>query len=104
MKEACEDAHTITCRLRLGFSYVFILHIYKNHVRFCILTKIVFLYEEFLTGSCMYDQHIMMAGLHWRYAEYEVLKLKLNLFNIDTRRTWLPNLPSQGLVLKVFDD
>ena len=30
--------------------------------------------------------------------------LKLNLFNVDTRRKWLSNLPSQGLVLKDFDD
>ena len=52
----------------------------------------------------MYDQHIMMVGLHCRHAEYNVLKLKLNLFNVDIRRKWLLNLPSQELVLKAFDD
>ena len=32
------------------------------------------------------------------------LKLKLNLLNVDTRRKWLPNLPSQGFMLKAIDD
>ena len=39
-------------------------------------------------------------------AYYKVLlkKLKLNLFNVDTLRKLLPNFPSQGLMLKAFDD
>ena len=61
--------------------------------------------EQTLVGENKSPQDVCEGGYHSPSSVMVSFKIKtkLNLFNVDIHRKWLPNLPSQGL-LKAFND
>ena len=69
--------------------------------KLCVhVTEIVIVIQTRLKTAVL----AVRASHTYETVQHLSLKLKLNLFNNDTRRKWLLDLPNHGLMLKAFDD